>query len=213
MDEKTWPVESVWSWRGVLHERRPDKADFEDDADDHLREAEDSRRMHMLRGMFMAQAAEVEDLLVTLAEQLPEMRAYRRRSANWLLRELEEQYFEESLARHFRYVTWLFKRRNQLVHATITIGYSYVQFTDQRDSVIQTLHPIRGGEVPWDWAPALDDQIAPDAFADPWAVDGSAGASRVHPDYEELDLEHDLRRAHIAVESAVIIYEQLNHDR
>ena len=194
----------------------PDKNDFEfeDGADDHIREAEDSRRIHLLRGMFMAQAAEVEDLLVTLAEQLPKMRGFRRRPANPLLRELEQRYPGESLARHFRYVTWLFKRRNQLVHATITIGYSYVGFTAQRDSVIEILHPIRGGDVPWEWAPPLDDEIAPDSLDDPWAVDGSAGGSRVPPDHdEELDLERDLRRAHVAVESAVIIYEQLNPNR
>jgi hypothetical protein len=65
MAENRWPHKCVRSWRVVLERRRPDRDDlkYEANAEDDLLEAAETRRLHMLRGMFMAQTAEVEELL------------------------------------------------------------------------------------------------------------------------------------------------------
>jgi hypothetical protein len=123
MEGNRWPDECVRSWRGVLEERRPDRDDFkyEADADDHLLEAAETRGLHMLRGMFMAQTAEVEDLHAVLCEKVLGMNGARNSVAGGRLRKLKETAQGDLLSRHFGHVEWLLKRRNELVHATLQV--------------------------------------------------------------------------------------------
>lgn len=219
MARDRWPGESVRSWRGVLEERRPDREDFkyDTDADDHLLEAAETRRLHMLRGMFMAQTAEVEDLLATLCDGVLSIKEARKTPAGGLLRKLRKIAKGDQLSDQFRHVDWLLKRRNELVHATLAVGY-VDGWAGERESVLTVLRPIRGGDVPWESAPFIDEQPQ-DRFAvalDPWACPSSSdfGASandlEGRDNIDELDLERDLRRAHVALESAVMIFEHFS---
>src|ERR687887_1254948 len=57
-----WPELTVRGWRGVLARRQPDWGSWDDD-DDLVGEAREAIRLHELRGLVMAQVAEIEDLL------------------------------------------------------------------------------------------------------------------------------------------------------
>jgi hypothetical protein len=69
--------------------------------------------------------------------------------------------------------------------------------------------------VPWESAPSIDEE-APEqdsVSVGPWGP-STAGRSGPSPsvgyhndDISEVDLERDLRRAHVALESAVTIFE------
>lgn len=217
-----WPDECVRSWRGVLEERRPDRDElqYETDAQDHLLEAEETRRLHMLRGMLMAQTAEVEDLLATLCEGVLGIDGARKASAGGLLGKLRDASQNDALPEEFGHVDWLLRRRNELVHATLEVGYVN-GLAGERMSVLTVLRPIRGGDVPWKSAPRLDQgkQALLEARVGSWA--GAPTADTDAPpevysgpcDIDEVDLKMDLRRAHIALESAVTIFQHFSHPR
>lgn len=217
-----WPDECVRSWRGALEERRPDRDElqYETDAQDHLLEAEETRRLHMLRGMLMAQTAEVEDLLVTLCEEVLGIDGARKASAGGLLGKLRDASQNDALSEEFGHVNWLLKRRNELVHATLAVGYVN-GWADERLSVLTVLRPIRGGDVPWKSAPHLDQgtQTLFEACVGSWA--GAPIADTDAPpdiysgpyDIDEVDLQMDLRRAHISLESAVTIFQHFSRPR
>lgn len=60
-----WPALSVRSWQGVLERREPDYYElygYGPDLDDDVLGAEYAQRIHELRGLVMAQVAEIEDL-------------------------------------------------------------------------------------------------------------------------------------------------------
>ncbi len=66
-----WPELTVRSWQGVLARRDPEWRSWDDDD---YEEASEGRRLHELRGLIMAQVAEIEDLLKQLLKKADELR-------------------------------------------------------------------------------------------------------------------------------------------
>lgn len=65
-----WPDLSVRTWRGVLSSREPHE--WDDGEHNYAVEAEFARHLHELRGLMMAQVAEIEDLLRTVLREADE---------------------------------------------------------------------------------------------------------------------------------------------
>jgi hypothetical protein len=63
MPHSRWPPLSMHGWQQVLNMRDPDWGSAAEDQDD-LMAAEESRRMHELRGLIVGQVAEIENLLI-----------------------------------------------------------------------------------------------------------------------------------------------------
>lgn len=66
-----WPELTVRNWRGVLARRDPEWRAWDDDD---YAEAGEARRLHELRGLIMAQIAEIEHLLKELLKKADEFR-------------------------------------------------------------------------------------------------------------------------------------------
>ncbi|GAA1619001.1 hypothetical protein GCM10009733_014190 [Nonomuraea maheshkhaliensis] len=210
-----WPELTVRSWRGV-HDLRAahEHADYSDDLHDRVNASMEARRIHELRGMFMAQTAEIEDLLHTLlrliVEHCPEWlpasaTKAKKLPASRVLEIIRAVATSTGKANELHnacaQISWLLARRNQLVHAIVHIGYSSPGPDARREPVIVLLMEIQGNtiQVPWEFAPRLEDARNPGDIA--W--DGDCG------EISELHLKEDLRRAFIVLEGAVDIFQAL----
>lgn len=204
-----WPDLGVRSWQGVLTERLPREDLYEDDASDHLLEARESRRIHELRGLFLAQVAEVEDLMVNVLDSVyenrPDLIGGSRKKvilsrALAVVQDVMRGLELESLAEEkFPMLLWMIARRNQLVHARVVVGYSQLGPDAPREAVIVLLQEIqpRSSAVPWSDAPKLEGYRNPGDFG--WdGDDGQIG---------EYNLEVDLRRLYVCLDAAVDVYE------
>lgn len=210
-----WPELTVRPWRGVQDLRQAEVEHYySDDLYDRVEAGRESRRIHELRGVFMAQVAEIEHLLQTLinlvaehrAEWLPvpksKLKKIPAKKALDLVRDIAAaagQATEMSIA--CSQVTWLLARRNQLVHAVVTVGYNSLGPYAPREPVIVLLDEIQqnGAQVPWELAPLLKDAGTPGD----WGWEGDSG------EISEQHLEEDLRRAYIVLEGAVDIFQAL----
>jgi hypothetical protein len=197
MRREPWPMGTVRSWQGVYQQRQ--ESGYADDEADRIRESKESSRIHELRGLMMAQVAEVEDLLVTLHRQLdsPPANEGRWTTAKRILALLGDMPESGNLQQQLDHMEWLLERRNQLVHARVHVGYAYSQFNDSREAVVVLLQPVNFSSraIPWHKAPVL------------------AAPRSVQADSDEIDeelLEDDLDRAHLALESAVDVYQALS---
>lgn len=127
-----WPDLSVRSWRGVLAQR-PRKDDFYEVGDeDFLLEAAEARRLHELRGLFLAQVSEVEDLMIhavdCVHQKRPDLIDGSRKKivlsrALMIVREIMKKLGADQAAEiRFPMFYWMIARRNQLVHSRVLVG-------------------------------------------------------------------------------------------
>lgn len=206
-----WPYLGVRSWRAVLTPV-PDECRYDADSDDAFLEAHESRRIHELRGTFLAQVAEVEDLLLTLLGVLVEKRIdvlqpmsktpERLRVAPSgkcieVLGKLSDNLgLTDDLQAAFGHLRWLLSRRNQLVHATVRVGFSQRHPDAPREAVVAWLQESRGRKpiVDWTLAPRLPEARHP-----------GDGPLIAPDDIGESELEDDIQRAHRALDSALLI--------
>jgi hypothetical protein len=177
-----WPELTVRSWQGVLARRDPDWSGW---ADDDYAEATDARRLHELRGLVMAQVAEIEDLLKELLKKADELQPMvkvdknRRLPTGVTLNRLEALLKSWNLlgdlGGQIGTVRRAIKRRNALVHARVHIGFSLQGEYGPREPVIALL----------------------------FSNDPDEGASGIN----EFELERELGLAHAALDAAVDIWQ------
>lgn len=171
-----WPEMTVRSWRGVLERRNPGQYFWE--PDDYSEEAEEARRIHELRGLIMAQVAEIEDLfrnLLSCAQECGITIKSAGRTAGAmagavgrlvLVLDLKDRYDDTLEA-----IRAVISRRNALVHATVTVGFYRIGLEGPRVPVIALLnHETDGGELSEvDLEATLDSaQEALEAAVDLW---------------------------------------------
>ena len=143
-----WPPLSVRRWQQVLAMRDPSWGWQAEDYDD-ISGAAESRRMHELRGVIVGQVAEIENLLIFIADQIrarvteiPQPAKQGRRPVGQVLASMESQLralgLEEEFAASIKQIRQTISERNAIVHAVIQIGYSDLG-AGGRDSVISIL--------------------------------------------------------------------------
>ena len=131
----------------MLGMRDSDWGSMEEDYDC-IEAAKESRRLHELRGLVIGQVAEIEALLLYISSRIrgrcspgkvPERRGKMRGAGN-VLKDVEVLLgvigLGHDLAEHVECIRRTIRRRNDIVHATVHIGFAYVQFNDSRNSVI-----------------------------------------------------------------------------
>jgi hypothetical protein len=179
---------------------------------DDLNGAEESRRMHELIGLIVGQVAEIENLLIYIADQirvrttaLPRPARQRRHGAGNILSDVESQLRALELEGEFetsiRDIRQTINERNAIVHAVIQIGYSDMGEHGPRVSVISILWDNNGsspsGVDAWETHPCEDRENCPhfeEDFID-WSWDIS-----------EFRLERQLNSAYDALEKCVDIW-------
>lgn len=187
-----WPELGIRRWGDVLVRRHPE-VDYIDE-DDSYAESRESHRIHELRGLIMAQVAEIEDLLYWLVNNyLPlfkpltprQIESLKKVPAGALLKHAGEVLaileLEAEFVRQVAEVEKAIRRRNVLVHATVHVGFSYSSFRDQHEAVIVLLTSKVSG----------------------------VGTEEIG----ELELEQDIRQAYIALDAAVDIWEAVSNNR
>jgi hypothetical protein len=209
-----WPDLSVRPWRGVLAERLPRDDFYEMGGEDFLLEAAEARRLHELRGLFLAQVSEVEDLMIHVVDCVhdkrpdlidgPHKKVVLSRALT-IVRDVMKKLSADKVAEsQFAMLYWMIARRNQLVHARVAVGYSQVGPDAPREPVIALLQEIQPGQnpVPWNDAPKLEECRNPGDFG--WTGGGD--------EIGEYDLEVDLRRLYVCLDAAVDIYEVMRRE-
>jgi hypothetical protein len=192
----------VRTWQGVLARRDPDWAAWDDD--DH-EEAREAQRIHELRGLVMAQVAEIEDLLrytLVQSQRVTSGRGSRVRRlgpitagnalalVEALLRDLN---LRERYKDHLATVRAMVRRRNQLVHARVHIGFSQLGPEAPRVSVISLLL-------------GLTDE--PQDLSSPGSQQSMEGADdEDNGEIDEVILTRDMERAYEALDAALDIWE------
>jgi hypothetical protein len=199
------PALTVRDWPSVLDMRRPDWGCCEED-DDGVRAAEESRRIHELRGVIIGQVSEIESLMAHVSSQIRARsgiaglpRPPRRAGAGGILGHLEElldhigmrQEFVEEIAG----IRLAIHRRNTLVHAVVRTGFAYVAFNDSRDSVIVILSDNDHSQV--------TDHASDANWDDP-------AAGLPEGDLSPADLERQLAIAWRALDSCLDIWEKVD---
>ena len=196
-----WPPLTVRDWQTVLDRRRPDWGSDEVDHDG-IEAAEESRRLHELRGIIVGQVAEIESLLLHISNHIDKVvrkplamhKSRSRRGAGAVLKYLEDQLCQidliDGLREQIELIRGVITQRNKLVHATVCIGFEYVSFNDTRSSVIVALsdNDQIGVESDWSDLPPIEPR----------------------PDFSEYELERQLETAYQALEGCVDIWRLVN---
>ena len=204
-----WPELTVRGWRGVLARRQPDWGSWDDD-DDLVGEAREAIRLHELRGLVMAQVAEIEDLLRfivveagTRVDDDSRSLPLGRITAGGVLRRVEQLLDKLGLTEQYRpqiaLVQSTIHRRNQLVHATVQVGFSKMGEYGPRVPVIVLLMEQHDRPPDHPQSPPLGpgvEQTDGDDFGE----------------ISEFDLERDLEKAYEALEAAVNIWEAIDQE-
>jgi hypothetical protein len=164
---------------------------------DYVEAAQESRRLHELRGLVIGQVAKIEAMLLFISTQIRERfasdRLQRRRGqhgAGNALNDVEALLYAlgvgSELGDHIKRIRRTISRRNSIVHATIHIGVAYVEFNDSRSAVISLLldnDPTRHSK------PAIEE-------------DEDVGTDEV----DEVQLERQLTEAYDALDRCIDIW-------
>jgi hypothetical protein len=190
-------------WRNEIRTGGSEEEDF-----DGISAANESRRIHELRGVIVGQVAEIENLLLYISAQVrertksEELRNRRARgTAGTVLTHVEQLLkilgLESEFKDHVRMIREEIAKRNAIVHAVVDVGFSYVQFTDSRDCVIIILRDNDNDK----WQKHLEDA----AELDPWETD-----EMLPWDLSEVGLERQLARVYTALDKCIDIWVRVN---
>ena len=126
-----WPPLTVRTWQGALNSRDPEYREFDHE---HEVEAEESKRLHELRGLVIGQVAELESLLLYITSEIraryggPLPVRPKRRGAGGALSDLRSllkaMLFGDELAEELETIKLVIQRRNWLVHGRIKVHLS-----------------------------------------------------------------------------------------
>lgn len=217
MAHSYWPPLSVRGWPSALGMRDADWGSASEDYDD-VASAEESRRLHELRGLIVGQVAEIENLLIHIADQIlsrtPVVASrpvtQRQYGAGRILAVVENQLRALGLSGEFedsiKDIRQTIRDRNDIVHAVIRIGFSDVGEHGPRVSVISILQ---------------DNNQAIQPEADVTRENhGCEGAAECPHDIEDLldfswdisepRLEQQLNNAYSALEKCIDIWVRVN---
>jgi hypothetical protein len=191
----------------MLAHRDPDYGSCDDDYDDFMGAIE-AQRLHELRGLIMAQVAEIEDLLrFTLTQTRTQTgrsgsrsRPSGRITAGAALKQLERLLQDLQLAERYQQQVALIRstirRRNQLVHARVHIGFAQAGEYAPREPVIALLLGKPGEAHEPVTSPGSPESVG---LVEPVASE----------EISEVALEQDLEKAYEALDAALDIEEAL----
>lgn len=192
-----WPTLAVRTWSGVLYKREPFEYGAYDE--DPYVEAEYARRLHELRGLMMAQVAEIEDLLRTLIrdaeKRMPsggsakKPKKPKKMTAGMALARVEailgDLKIRDELEPQLAAVSRVVQRRNRLVHSRVHVATATMGEYGPTVPVLVLL---------------IDhDSISEDS--DP--------EDPLNSDIGERELENEIHEAYRALESAVDIWQRV----
>jgi hypothetical protein len=206
-----WPPLVVRRWQGVLFSRDPGDFDWDHDP---VREAVISRRLHELRGLVVGQVAEIEALLLHIAQEardrypgtLPAWQ--KRKGAGGALQDVRRLLAAlavgEEFAEELEKIGRIINRRNRLVHGVIHIGFARLGY-DYRaplQPVIYLLFENDGDEAP----PPVADQGTTDSpeLSDPWDEE-EEGEPDEDAELDEFALEKYMNEAYEALDAGLVI--------
>lgn len=206
-----WDKEAVMPWSVALAlseadpEDRAELAGLDEAADEDLLAAKEAKEMHRLRGLFLGQAAEAESAVLDLARRLyprGDGSRVKRLTLGGALRTIRanleaipEPEDASLLWTRYGHLKWLHARRNQLIHAHLTVGLARQHESADLEPVISLLFEIQGGtSVDWLSAPTINGRA-------PRGADGD--------EVDEAVLQEDLWRAWMATCSAAALHSRL----
>jgi hypothetical protein len=207
MDYDAWPPLSVRDWQSVLAQREPDWGSEEGDRDGILA-AEESRRIHELRGVIVGQVAEIENLLLHISAQVRERAnsdEFRKRQirgpAGAVLTHVEDLLrilgLDSQFEDHLNVVRETIANRNAIVHAVVDAQFSLSPFSGSRECVLII---IRDNDKE-KWKERLENAADWEAWENdvmiPW-------------DISEIDLERQLGRAYTALDKCIDVWIRVN---
>jgi hypothetical protein len=195
-----WPAMTVHDWNTAWAKRDPEWGAEEGDRDG-IDTASETKRLHELRGVIIGQVAEIESLLLHMTSKierkLPEIsvsRGYRNRGTGAVLQALEEQLRQLGIAaelhNQFVAVRNCIRERNNIVHATVRIHYSWDPFSGGRAAVLEIWLDNKG----IDKVPVENE-------------DGEGDSS--YFERSTIDLERQLAGAYDALERCIDIWERV----
>jgi hypothetical protein len=151
-----WPPLVVRRWQGVLYSRNPD--DWFGWDHDPIEEAVISRQLHELRGLVVGQVAEVESLLLHIAQETRERypgtlpSRQKRKGAGGALQDVRKLLatlaLGDELSAELEKIGRVIDQRNRLVHGVIHIGFSRLGPQAPLEPVIYLLFENDGSEAP-----------------------------------------------------------------
>jgi hypothetical protein len=203
-----WPPLVVRRWQGVLYSKSPD-AQFDWDHDP-IEEAVISRRLHELRGLVVGQVAEVESLLLHIAQEtrdrypgtLP-MRQ-KGKGAGGALQDVGKLLatlgLGDELSGELERIGRVIRQRNRLVHGVIHIGFSRLGPHAPLEPVIYLLFENDGSE-----APLPVDQHGIAGPPGPGDADDEEDV-----ELDEVALKKYLNRAYDALAAGLVILERVD---
>lgn len=210
MGYNDWPPLSVRRWSGVLAMRHHEWGSAPEDRD-YLVEAEESRRMHELRGLIVGQVAEIESLLIHVVNQIFERTAavpqpvrMKRYTAGQILAVVENQLrvlgLEGEFGASIRRIRQTINDRNAIVHAIISIGFS--DMLGPRVSVISILWDNNDGSRQPEGTETWETHACEDYANCPHDIEEADDSW----DISEFRLERQLNDAYDALEKCIDIW-------
>jgi hypothetical protein len=208
-----WPPLVVRRWQGILYLRNTD--DWFDWDHDPVEEAVISSRLHELRGLVVGQVAEIESLLLHIAQEMRDRYSaalparQKRKGAGGALQDVTRLLatlgLGDGLRAELEMIDRVIGRRNRLVHGVIHIGFSRLGPEAPLEPVIYLLFENDGNEAP--------------AATDPHSVDNSTRSRGARDEPEEpehddelgeFELKKYLNEAYDALDAALLILDRVD---
>jgi hypothetical protein len=145
--------EQVVSWHTVWDRLYPEETDA-------LHDDDEAAAMHRLRGLVMAQGAEIEAVLGLIVQHLDPSADVERRSAGQLLKKIPgllQAHASATSQADLDLIKQAIERRNHAVHSAVMIGSSWMPYSTGRGEWTPVISLMRDGEYT---EPDLLDDLA-----------------------------------------------------
>jgi hypothetical protein len=206
-----WPPLVVRRWQEVVILRNPD--DWFNEDHDPIGEALISRPLHELRGLVVGQVAELESLLLHIAQEIRDRYVgtlsgrQKRKGAGGALQDVRNLLtaltLEHEVSAELEKIGRMIDRRNRLVHGVIHIGFSRLGTDAPLEHVITLLFENDSREA----MPVDDHSIANSAEScHPWDEEDEVEDF----DLDELQLKKYLNEAYDALDAGLAILSRVD---
>jgi hypothetical protein len=207
-----WPPLVVRRWQEILYSRNPD--DWFDRDHDPIEEAVISRPLHELRGLIVGQVAEIESLLLHVAQEIRDRHTgtlpgrQKRKGAGGALQDVRKLLaalaLEDELSAELERTGRVIDRRNRLVHGVIHIGFSRLDPQAPLEPVISLLFENDSNE-----AMLVGDHGIANSAESPDAGDEEDEAEEDY-DLGEFELKKYLNEAYDALDAGLTILSRVD---
>ena len=207
-----WPPLVVRRWQEILYSRNPD--DWFDRDHDPIEEAVISRPLHELRGLVVGQVAEIESLLLHVAQEIRDRHTgtlpgrQKRKGAGGALQDVRKLLaalaLEDELSAELEKTGRVIDRRNRLVHGVIHIGFSRLGPQAPLEPVISLLFENDSYE-----AMQVGDHGIANSAESPDAGDEEDEAEEDY-DLGEFELKKYLNEAYDALDAGLTILSRVD---